>query len=490
MSIRPAAHALAALGVVSLALAATPAQATSCYTSCAEIATARPDAQDGAYTLRRGSQLLEVYCHDMDGVPTEYVDLDTSGDRNFSQYTAGGASGGASVRTVYDKVRLDPVTLRVNVDDRTFASSSGIVYHGNVWENAVTWMPFGSAMSCLGGWDSSGLGNVDLTGTPYYVDSAFYPNGFLAAGSSTFSEDLQTVDITGGGYCGWNSSAIAAPFFDAGGYSLQLGFAGDLDESDNCSVDSDDDGIVDGNDLCPADPSNTDVDGDLICDVDDVCIGDGSSGDEDGDQICDGDDFCFGTDALGDFDGDGWCQDEDNCPVNWNDDQLDYDADGIGDPCEIDTDTDGIQDDDDNCDTVYNVDQANTDGDAEGDACDADDDDDGVADGADNCSLVANPSQTNFDGDGAGDACDADDDADAVLDTADLCPATPLSVLVGRNGCSGEQQVALTCNTAAAWPNHGRYVSCVSQAANAARSAGLLTGRQAGVIVSTAAKSR
>lgn len=483
MSVRPFAHPVAALGVVTLALAAAPARASDCYATCAEIAAADPTAADGYYTLARGAQSLDVYCHDMDGTPAEYLDLDTTGDRNFSQYTAGGAAWGTTMRTYFDKVRIDPVTLRVNVDDTTFASSSGGVYHGG---SLVTWLQYGTAMSCMGGWDTSGLANLDLSGTDFYVAATFVSVGFLGNGSSTFSADAKVVDLTGGGYCGWTASYPGHPFFDRPGYALQLGYDGALDNA--CGLDTDEDGVVDAHDICPADPTNTDVDNDLVCDATDTCVGT-DTGDDDGDQICNAEDLCRGADALGDTDHDGWCEDTDNCPVDANAGQADADGDLVGDVCEADTDQDGVIDDLDNCATVYNVDQADTDADAQGDACDADDDGDGVADGSDNCALVANASQANFDGDGAGDACDTDDDADAVLDGADLCPATPLSVLVNGSGCSGQQQVALTCGASASWSTHGQYVSCVSQAATAAKSAGLLTGQQAGVIVSTAAKS-
>lgn len=254
-------------------------------------------------------------------------------------------------------------------------------------------------------------------------------------------------------------------------------------------VDSDGDTIADDCDLCPADPFNLDADEDLICDADDLCLGDNATGDGDGDQVCDDLDLCEGNDSLGDYDLDAWCEDTDNCAVDYNPDQADEDADLIGDACEADTDVDGVIDDYDNCVADWNVDQADSDLDGAGDACDTDDDGDGVADTADNCPVVANDSQADFDVDGAGDACDTDDDADAVLDGTDLCPATSLGAIVNGSGCSGTQYVALTCGTEASWSTHGQYVSCVAQATATARSEGLISGSEGGVIVSTAAKS-
>ena len=256
-------------------------------------------------------------------------------------------------------------------------------------------------------------------------------------------------------------------------------------------ADADGDGAGDNSDFCPTDAADTDDDDDGVCDVDDTCLGSADNdADADGDQVCDTNDLCWGNDITGDGDADGTCGDVDNCPVDANVDQADADADGIGDACEADSDQDGTIDDDDNCVGDYNVDQADNDADGLGDVCDADDDDDGVADADDNCALVANASQDDFDGDGQGDACDGDDDADAVGDGSDLCHATPLGELVNADGCSGTQFVELTCGTADTHPNHGSYVSCVAHATNQARSQGLVTGKQGGVIVSKAAKSK
>lgn len=123
-----------------------------------------------------------------------------------------------------------------------------------------------------------------------------------------------------------------------------------------------------------------------------------------------------------DIDEDGFKAD-DNCPNVYNVDQVDNDADGIGDLCDTDDDNDSVVDTSDNCQFVSNLDQVDNDGDQFGDACDTDDDNDGVDDSADNCHYVSNPNQTNLDGDGFGDVCDDDPDGDGLTD--DNCPLIP-----------------------------------------------------------------
>lgn len=191
----------------------------------------------------------------------------------------------------------------------------------------------------------------------------------------------------------------------------------------------------------------------------------------------------------GDTDSDGVCDANDNCPSDANEDQADADGDLIGDVCEADTDGDGTIDDFDNCPADPNPLQGDSDGDLQGDVCDLDDDNDGAADDADNCPLIPNADQVDFDGDGDGDACDGDDDADGVADEDDLCPNTPTDVPFDGDGCSGIQLVERAAPCDGDWANHGQYQSAVVAAANAARNAGLLTGKERAAIVRTAAKS-
>ncbi|KAB2854308.1 MAG: hypothetical protein F9K46_17140, partial [Anaerolineae bacterium] len=172
-------------------------------------------------------------------------------------------------------------------------------------------------------------------------------------------------------------------------------------------TDLDEDGVPNEQDICPTTPNSDQLDADADG------IGD----------VCDPD--------LLDSDQDGLVDSLDNCPLVTNVDQLDTDADGIGDVCDpdlLDTDQDGLVDSLDNCPLVTNVDQLDTDADGVGDVCDPDlldSDQDGVMDSVDNCPLVANNNQLDTDADGIGDVCDPDlldADQDGVVDSADNCP--------------------------------------------------------------------
>jgi len=146
---------------------------------------------------------------------------------------------------------------------------------------------------------------------------------------------------------------------------------------EDCTTDSDGDGIPDWDDECPSVPGtdanygcpDPDPDGDGIVAEFDECPNDAAyppnevrgCPDSDADGVPDKDDQCPGEieDWMGvidgcadvsDMDGDGTPDDQDNCLSVTNPDQADWDNDGTGDMCD-DGDQDGIYDNIDQCRT-------------------------------------------------------------------------------------------------------------------------------------------
>ncbi len=192
--------------LVEFTLDATTAPNPLYPESCQDIRYTNPSATDGDYVIYPNNQVFTVYCNDMAGSPSEYLSLvNTGGASNFSQYTAGGASAGTNAVTHYTKVRLNPNTLLVDINDKTFTTSTGSIAHGTFY---VTEMDYAVAMDCSAPGGSTGQGNIDLRGTRFAVIDTFVPDGWIPSpGQANFSFDDQVVDLQGGGYCGWISPA-------------------------------------------------------------------------------------------------------------------------------------------------------------------------------------------------------------------------------------------------------------------------------------------
>ncbi|PLX99801.1 MAG: hypothetical protein C0622_09870, partial [Desulfuromonas sp.] len=240
----------------------------------------------------------------------------------------------------------------------------------------------------------------------------------LAADIGADEYDPQTSDIDGDGLSdAWEtayfgSAEAGAPDADDDGDGLD-----NLTEfalgSDPLLIDSDGDGIADGDDTEAVVAADTDGDG----------LDNTIDSDDDGDGVADILD-AFPLDVAASVDSDG-----DGMPDQWNPGygaldsttalvlDNDDDNDGLDDASELLAGTDPLL--------------ADSDGDGVGDLLDLfplesseslDGDGDGIGDVADNCPVLANSGQDDWDGDGLGDLCDPDDDNDLVADAVDLYP--------------------------------------------------------------------
>ncbi len=203
--------------------------------------------------------------------------------------------------------------------------------------------------------------------------------------------------------------------------------SGDIDgdgTGDNADSDRDGDGVDNDNDAFPNDPTETsDLDGDGV--------GDNADTDRDGDGVINDDDaFADDSSESGDLDGDGVGdnsdEDRDGDTV-WNDQDAfpddpnefsDIDGDGIGDNSDLDRDGDGVN----NVVDAFPNDPTET----------LDSDGDGVGDNSD---PTPNGGGADSDGDGFEDSIDAfpdnpaeweDADGDGVGDNSDPDPSDPL----------------------------------------------------------------
>lgn len=171
-----------------------------CYapTSCAEVAAVVPGWTEGDVVLYAGGDAAKPWTAHCDDDDRAYLSLTQS---NYSMYK--GDNGEQDVRTTFTKLRIDPSTLRVDISDQRFSSSTGTLRHG-VGGPLVTSMPYAVAMDCRGPNSSEGRARIDLAGTPFAVTASFATEGSAVRGTATRSDGDRRVDLTGGGNCGWN----------------------------------------------------------------------------------------------------------------------------------------------------------------------------------------------------------------------------------------------------------------------------------------------
>jgi hypothetical protein len=145
--------------------------------------------------------------------PKEYLTLlHTHGNgatlSNYTSYDHVTCKCTDDQRRYFEKVRINPVTLVVDISDATFASN--VSQDPTCWQSYTTGvcstginLSYGTSGNCiLNG--APQPGNVDLHGLPFSVDPGvtWVATGYIPYGTSTFSTDRKKVDYAGGGDCG------------------------------------------------------------------------------------------------------------------------------------------------------------------------------------------------------------------------------------------------------------------------------------------------
>jgi len=183
-----------------------------CYTpqTCADLANHGVAVADASYTLYfagLATQPYTVYCAGSGANAKEYLSLTGS---NTSIYQQGGQSPGTDVKTAFTKIRFVTTTSMIDISDRTFATSTGMLNHSGDG-TMVTSMPYGVAMNCKGVNDQSTTANFDISATQFAFtgNAAFTGGGSGFAATTTVSSNNQKVKLQGGGNCGWDAPAGA-----------------------------------------------------------------------------------------------------------------------------------------------------------------------------------------------------------------------------------------------------------------------------------------
>jgi hypothetical protein len=178
--------------------------------TCQEVLYEHPDARDGEFVLKcpESNVALSIWCHDMaGGSPKEYLSLPF--ENNYAEYLCGPQCKSrhptsTTVTTTYTKVRINPCNLTVDIQDRTFSTSSGSITHGTAVINTA---PFGVAASCedSGGEENPGKAMINLEGSPLAIASGWQHQGTSSYGTVTYDRERMAATILGGGYCGDNA---------------------------------------------------------------------------------------------------------------------------------------------------------------------------------------------------------------------------------------------------------------------------------------------
>ena len=171
--------------------------------TCAEAAFGHDAPADGYRKLfvdGNEQKPWAAYCVDMDTkTPATYLTLPHGGANTWSMFASGGRATGTDVVTRFDKLRIDPITLTIDVTDTTFAVSTGSLQ--DVDGSTITEMPLGVAKSCGGGYATA---MIDIAETPFTLANDFAKGGDTGhVGNADLWEHNNVVEIWADGDCGW-----------------------------------------------------------------------------------------------------------------------------------------------------------------------------------------------------------------------------------------------------------------------------------------------
>ena len=169
------------------------------YASCAQVKAAGK-TQDNFYRLSVGGDLSKPWwavCTQLSSpTPKTYLPLGvTSGLSNRFQMVD---EAGLLSETAFWMVRIDPVTLLVDIEDFSYSHT---LYYQPGKTGPEHRAPYASAKSCgaLGSSMESALGKLDLRNTPFIINDGFDRSGECVAAASlaaTTSQGDQVVDLS------------------------------------------------------------------------------------------------------------------------------------------------------------------------------------------------------------------------------------------------------------------------------------------------------
>lgn len=122
---------------------------------------------------------------------------------------------------MFDKVRIDPETLMLDIGDLTFAVSNGTAFDRN--NNLIDRLPLGVVMACAG---ELSTGQVSVSGSPFVITEAFATTGDAGArGNVDLWESKQTVEMVSTGDCALTAPAGVTTQVTPGTFAIQLTYA-------------------------------------------------------------------------------------------------------------------------------------------------------------------------------------------------------------------------------------------------------------------------